>query len=289
MILRAFALVAALLLLQPPAAQARCGAPASIGDGWAISETAATGLDAERLCAMVDRFAADAEANVHGIVIARHGALAFEQYFAGNDQRWGWPIGRVEYGPEKRHDLRSVSKSVTSLLVGIAIDRGLVAGVEESVLGFFPEHAELRSAEKERIRLRDLLTMSMGLAWDERRPYTDPENSEIRMIRSRDPFRFVLEQPVVLEAGKSFNYSGGATALLGAIVERATGEKLEAFARKSLFEPLDIQDFEWVLMPNGRATTGSRTRGWFRDRAAPALTPPAISTRRRAGPSMSRP
>ena len=83
----------------------------------------------------------------------------------------------------------------------------------------------------------------------------------------RDPFRFVLEQPVVLEPGKSFNYSGGATALLGAIVERASGEKLEAFARKSLFEPLDIEDFEWVLMPNGQVAAASGLRLRPRDLA----------------------
>jgi CubicO group peptidase (beta-lactamase class C family) len=83
----------------------------------------------------------------------------------------------VKFDGETRHDLRSVSKSLTSLLVGQAIQRGKIASVDEPVMKFFPEHADLDTPEHRRITLRHLLTMSVGVAWDETIPYTNPANS----------------------------------------------------------------------------------------------------------------
>jgi len=195
--------------------------------------------------------------------------LVFEHYAAGHDERWGTPVGRVEFGPDVKHDLRSVTKSVTSLLVGIAIDRGLIRGVDEPVFGFFPEYADLRTPEKERIRLRHLLTMSSGLAWDEAASYMDsatgapnPANSMTSMESARDHYRYVLEQPVVAPPGQTYNYSGGSTELLAAVLRKTTGQSLDEFARVALFEPLGITDIEWARYPNGdpAAAFGLRLR-----------------------------
>jgi len=82
---------------------------------------------------------------VHAVLVARRGSLVYEQYLDGTDERWGAPLSRVEHGPEMRHDLRSVTKSVVGLLIGIAIDRGLVAGVDAPVFSFLPRHADLRT------------------------------------------------------------------------------------------------------------------------------------------------
>ena len=128
--------------------------------------------------------------NVHAVLVARHRQLAFERYFTGPDEHWGQPLGTVAFGPEVRHDLRSVTKSLTGLVFGVAIERGWIGGVDEPVFHFFPELADLKTSEKDGILLRHLLTMSPGLAWDEERPYTDPENSEIRMTLAADPYRF---------------------------------------------------------------------------------------------------
>ncbi|HEX8168197.1 MAG TPA: serine hydrolase [Beijerinckiaceae bacterium] len=230
-----------------------CGAPAARDDGWPITAPAEQGLDPGLLCGLVARLEAPDRPNLHGVLVARHGRLVFEHYAAGEDERWARPLGRVEHGPDILHDQRSVSKSVTALLVGIAVGRG-VLDVEAPVTGFFPEYADLRTPERDRILVRHLLTMSPGLAWEEeQRPYGAPLNSAAVMARSPEPYRFVLEQPVVAPPGAQYNYNSGATALLGKIVSKAVDAPLEEFARTALFEPLGIAAFEWGRLRNGDA------------------------------------
>ena len=244
-----------------------CGTPASGMDTWEVAKQASAGWDTKGLCALAEHLDASPQDNVHGVVVAHANRLVFEKYITGPDERWGLPLGDTAHGPDVLHDVRSVTKSVISLLVGIAIDRKLIGGVDQPVLVFFPEYAPLRSPEKDRILLRHLLAMSSGLAWDENRPYSDPKNSEIRMARARDPYRFVLEQPVSSRPDIVWNYSGGSTQLLAGVVEKATGKPIEDFAREALFEPLGITDFEWVRMPNGYVAAASGLRLRPRDMA----------------------
>jgi CubicO group peptidase (beta-lactamase class C family) len=256
------------LTLVPAAATAQtCDPPTARDDGWPVAAPAAAGLDEKRLCAIVDDLKAFKPANIHAVVVAHRGRLVFEQYFSGEDEIWARPLGVVAHGPEVKHDVRSISKSVTALLVGIAVDRKLIAGIDEPVFTFFPEYAALHSPEKERITLRHLLTMSAGLAWNETIPYTNPANSEVRMLRAPDPYRYVLEQPVVEAPGVEFNYSGGATQLLAGVIQKATGKPLVAFAREALFDPLGITDLEWVRMPNREVAAASGLRLRPRDLA----------------------
>lgn len=244
-----------------------CGVPTQGTDAWPIATPPTAGIDGKRLCALIAWLDKFKQANVHSVVVARSGTLLFEHYRKGADERWGSPLGEVAFNAEVKHDLRSISKSVTSLLVGIAIDRKLIASVDEPVMGFFPEYAQLRTPEKDRITLRHLLTMSSGIAWDEYIPYTDPANSEVRMMMATDPYRFALEPDMWTPPGESYNYNGGSTALLGRIVQKVTGQPLEAFARSALFEPLGITDFEWVKMPSGDAAAASGVRLRPRDLA----------------------
>ena len=142
--------------------------------------------------------------------------------------------------------MKSVSKSVASLAVGIAIDRGLIRSVNEPIFSFFPELSDLRSPEKERIQLVHALTMSMGLEWVEATPDTgDDNNDEARMHMAWDPCRYVLGLPVTAPAGQEFFYNTGALALVSAIIRKATGRPLDEFARETLFEPLGITGVEW--------------------------------------------
>jgi CubicO group peptidase (beta-lactamase class C family) len=171
--------------LQAPAwaeEQPGCGMPAAVADGWQIGDRHSAITNPERLCALTGKLDKVDSPNVHAVVLVRNGTLLFEYYRKGNDEKWGTSIGDVQYAPGVRHDVRSISKSVTSLLVGIAIDRGLIPSIDEPIFKSFPEFASLRSPEKDRILVRHLLTMSSGMKWDEDRPYTDPQNSEIRMI-----------------------------------------------------------------------------------------------------------
>src|SRR6266550_6271418 len=173
-----------------------CGAPVALNDGWTLAAQAEVGLDAGKLCELDSFIAQWPEANIHAVVVVRNGKLAMERYFSGEDERWGDKLGRVTYGPEIKHDLRSISKSVTSLLIGIALREGKFPALASPVFDAFPDYAELRTAEKARITFRDLLTMSAGLAWEENRPWTDPRNNEAGMILAADPFRYILFQPV---------------------------------------------------------------------------------------------
>jgi len=156
-----------------------------------------------------------------------------------------------------------VSKTVTALLVGIALGQQQLASLEQPIFDFLPAYADLRTPDKARITLRHLLTMSAGLAWDETiTPYTDPNNSAIRMSRAVDAYRYVLSEPVVTPPGAKYTYSSGATELLGAVLHQATGQRLDELARTVLFAPLGIDEFEWLRNADGTtaASWGLRLR-----------------------------
>lgn len=259
---RALPLIA---LLAAPAAMAAdpppdCRAPAALDDGWTVAAPADEGFDAATLCAVGPALDARPESNAHAVLVVRHGRLVYERYFAGEDQRWGQPLGRIAHDAATRHDLRSITKSVTALLVGIAVDTGWIKDIDAPVLSLLPQYADLRSPEKDRITLRHLLTMSSGLAWSEDLPYSDPRNSERLMSDAPDPYRYVLEQPFATAPGEQWVYSGGSTALLSAVLQQVSGRSIEVMAREMLFAPLGIDDVEWVRYPNGDPVAASGLR-----------------------------
>jgi CubicO group peptidase (beta-lactamase class C family) len=241
--------------------------PVDLKDGWTRATPAEVGLDPARLCDLDAVLEQWPHRNIHAVIVVHRGKLVMERYFAGPDERWGWTIGDVKHAPDVKHDLRSMSKSVTSLLVGIASGEGKFPALDSAVFDSFPELAALATPEKRRITFRHLLTMSSGLAWDENIPYSSPLNSERRLIDSSDPMRFILEQPLSSAPGTFYNYSGGDTTLLAAVVARTTGKRIEDYARDRLFGPLDISDFDWVRMPNGETAAASGLRLRPRDAA----------------------
>ena len=258
-------LLAALALraiLLPGAAQAApCEAPPASDDGWAVAAPGDMGIDPDRLCALVPRLEAWTEADIHAVLVVRHGKLVFEHYFAGADERRGTLLGKVAHASDLRHDARSVTKSVTALVLGIALGQGMIKGdLDTPVLDLLPAYAELRTPEKALITLRHLLTMSAGLAWDEDMPYSDPRNSEIQMDSAPDPVRFVLSQPVAAPAGEVYNYSGGGATLIAALLKQATGRPLDVLAQDLLFTPLGIADVEWYRHPSGEPVAASGLR-----------------------------
>jgi CubicO group peptidase (beta-lactamase class C family) len=239
-----------------------CESPSSTDDGWTIASPDSVGMDGAQLCGIAARLAQRAT-SVHSVVVARHGKLVFEQYFPGYDQPWGQPEGQHEFTATTKHDMRSASKSVVSLLVGIAIDRKLIEGADEPVLKFFPDHQAVMQAGWEAITLRHLLTMSSGMKWDEARAWTDPNNDEPHLTFEADPIGYVLTRPVAAPPDTLWTYNGGGTELLGSILERVSGKPLGTFAREALFQPLGITDVEWKAYPkNGKiaAAAGLRLR-----------------------------
>jgi CubicO group peptidase (beta-lactamase class C family) len=240
-----------------------CGDPVSGIDSWQVATPESVGLSKAALCSMVKWLAESKLDNVHAVLVVRHGKLVFEQYFTGDDEHLASKAGIVTFGPNVRHDERSVSKSVVSLVVGSAIDHGWIKSIDAPIFSFFPEYADLSTPEKSRITIRDLLTMSSGLEWHEEDvPYTSPVNSEIVMDLSADPLRAALAPDMAAVPGKIWNYNSGSTELLGAILKKATGKAVDQLAATLLFAPLGITDFTWYKHPNGspHAAGGLRLR-----------------------------
>jgi CubicO group peptidase (beta-lactamase class C family) len=204
--------------------------------------------------------------DLHATIVSRGETIVLERYFDGPDEAWGRPLGRVSFGPDTLHDLRSVTKSVVGLLYGIALDRGLVPPPAAPLMAQFPEYGDL-AADPTRagITVGHALTMALGTEWDEERPYTDPENSEIAMEMAPDRYRFVLERPVIAAPGTRWVYSGGAVALVGALIARGAGKPLQDFADEALFAPLGIAGFEWACGSDGVASAASGLRLTARD------------------------
>jgi len=233
---------------------------------WPTATPTEAGLDGDVLAGLTSQFEAWEEANLHAALIVRHGKLAYEHYFAGQDERWGRPLGRVTHDAGKPHDLRSVTKSVISLLAGCVLGQESEAALATPVFDLFPEHADLATGGKETMTLGHLLEMSTGLVWDEDLPYSDPANSERMMTVAPDRVRYVLEQPLWQRPGAAWTYNGGATALIAEALTRRTGKTLDALAQEHLFGPLGIEA-EWIRYDDGVAVAASGLRLRPRDTA----------------------
>ncbi|MFG1708246.1 serine hydrolase domain-containing protein [Nonomuraea sp. M3C6] len=195
--------------------------------------------------------------NLHGLVVMRGGNVVLERYGAGVDHRLGESLGHVEFDRDTLHDIRSVSKSVVALLYGIALGEGLVPEPGAGLVRQFPEYQDL---ERAHLTIEHALTMTLGLDWNEDAPYTSPANSEIAMELAPDRYRYVLERPVIEEAGKRWLYCGGASALIGGIIARGTGSPLAEYAKTALFQPLGIGDFQWSKGEDGLAMAAAGLR-----------------------------
>lgn len=198
---------------------------------------------------------------LHSVVSLVDGQLFASAYFEGEDQRWGTPLGVKAHGPDTRHDLRSVTKSIVGLLYAIARDEGIVPSPRASLVEQFPEYPDLAAdAERKKITIEHALTMTMGTQWDESLPYSDPNNSEIAMEVAADRYRFVLEQPLTDKPGEKWNYSGGATAIVAKIISKAARMPIDDYADKALFGPLGISKYTWVRGADGEPSAASGLR-----------------------------
>lgn len=155
------------------------------------------------------------------------------------------------------HTLQSVTKSITSVVYGIAITRGdFRASLDTPVLRYFND-STVRNLDdrKRRMTLRNVLTMSTGLDWNEGLPLDDPDNPAIQMEASDDWVRYVIDRPMAYEPGTAFEYSSGASELLALIFRTETGQDIESYAVQHLFRPLGIKQHYWKRAPRGMPDT----------------------------------
>ncbi len=139
-----------------------------------------------------------------------------------------------------------MTKSVVSALVGVAMDKRLMPGLDTPLVEFFPEYKDVQTPERRLITLGHALSMTAGLEWNERVPYTDSKNDEIAMTRSADPVRYVLTRPIVARPGEKWEYNGGLTQVVATALQRSTRTPIKQFANDVLFRPLGITDVEWL-------------------------------------------
>jgi len=168
---------------------------------------------------------------IRSVLVSRNDNIVLETYFH--------PFSR-----EDRTLAASVTKSIISALVGIAVDNGVIKDIDQKIGGFFPEFTFLREeTKKQDITIRHLLTMSSGLQWD------DGEDQAEMMTRS-DCAEYVLSRPLAEKPGAVFNYNSGGAHVLSVLLTRATGMNTRKFAEKYLFAPLGITDFDWKPAPD---------------------------------------
>ena len=192
-------------------------------------------------------------ANIHSILIAKNNKLVYEEYFSGKDATWAeGDVGVVNFTKDSLHDARSISKSIISACIGIAIHQRLIKSVHQRILDFFPEYASLLIGTKKTITIENLLTMSDGLEWNENIIYSDTMNSEIQMYNSPDPVAYILGRNLVHAPGKQWNYNSGSVTLLGAIIQKVSGMNTDIYADKYLFQPLGINEYYWNKLPNSK-------------------------------------
>jgi CubicO group peptidase (beta-lactamase class C family) len=201
------------------------------------------------------------------LIVSRGGKTIFEHYGEGPAEAWGRPLGIVKFGPTVLHDLRSVSKSVVSWVYGIALAQGKVPAPETKLSAAFPQYADLlQQPERAGLTLGHVLNMTVDMDWDELTiPYGDLRNSENAMEAAPDRYRYVLERPILGPPGVKWTYNGGCTTLLGRLIAEGTGEKLHAYARRVLFEPLGFGANEWMLSKDGNEIAASGLRLLPRD------------------------
>lgn len=198
-------------------------------DGWSRAQPEAVGLNPALLVEMFD-FVREHQTRIHSLQIVRRGKLVLDAYF-------------YPFGPGSRHDVASVTKSITSTLVGLAIERGHFRGVDEPLM---PSDADQR---KRTIALEHLLTMQAG--WD--CGFEPNERRLVEMRQSSDWLQFMLELPMVAQPGTRWAYCSGNCHVLSALLTQRTGTNALAFARRELFEPLGITDLAWPSDSRGNS------------------------------------
>jgi CubicO group peptidase (beta-lactamase class C family) len=256
-------LIAVLVLTAAPLLALAYTPPAARDDGWPVADAAAAGWNTARFDELETQISAKPWPNITSVLVAQDGRLVYENYFNGGAR-------------DTLNDMRSATKTVTALLLGMAIDRGLIKDEQARVYTFFRDKIPARGlpARKAAMTLQDLLTMSS--AWE-----CDDENNfsaghEERMYLSEDWTDFALRiplrgfapwqpRPADSPYGRAFSYCTAGSFLLGAVVQRAARQPLQEFAATSLERPLGISAVQWNTSSEGTGMGGGGTRYRTRD------------------------
>ncbi|MGE5625580.1 MAG: serine hydrolase domain-containing protein [Bacillota bacterium] len=226
--------------------------PPAEDDGWQTASLQSAGLDPKPLTALVQQIL-DTQTDwytapyIQGLLVARHGKLALEEYFYGFDR-------------DRPHDSRSAGKTFTGALVGIALDRGAKFSLDSPAYPLFTQYKDFANPDprKQKITVQDLLTMNSGLACDDNDD-DSPGNEDTMQSQDKQPdwYKYALDLPMQSEPGNGIAvYCTAGINLLGGILRNAAGMPLTDFFQKYYAAPLDIRDYHMNLDPLGNAYMG---------------------------------
>jgi CubicO group peptidase (beta-lactamase class C family) len=247
-------------------------------DTWPVATPQSVGMNKDSLEAFDKDIASGKYGNVDGMVITRNGKLVYQKYYKhdyakiygdsakitsalnphdpGGPYNYYNPWWHPYYHNSDLHSLQSVTKTITSIIIGVAITNKDFPDISTKVLSFFDTSKVKNIDDRKRsMTIRDLLTMTAGFDWNENVHYSDPRNDCTLMEASFDWVEYTINKPMAVEPGKSFNYNSGASQILSYIFRKATGKDIEEYAVKNLFLPLGIHRYFWKRIPNGLADT----------------------------------
>jgi CubicO group peptidase (beta-lactamase class C family) len=226
--------------------------PENINDGLNVGTLDEVNIDSALIIKAMNKIQQGKFEEVHSMLIYKDNKLVFEKYFKGHQFKWDASKHHgdlVAWNRNMLHNIMSATKSVTSVCVGIAIKKGFIKSVHQSIFDYLPEHQHLKVDGKEKITIEHLLTMTSGLEWKEwSAPYSSSDNPNIGIwYQDKDPITYILEKPQIDKPGSSFNYSSGNTIVLGEIIRNATKMTIDEFSYKYLFKPLGIDSSSWAV------------------------------------------
>ena len=234
-----------------PGANYSYAPPPERADGWPVGHVDNVGISREKIERFVQLLIDSPitglhSSQVHALLIARHGKLVVEEYFHGFDRH-------------TLHDTRSAAKSVTSTLLGAAIQANYSISTTTSVYNVMNGGTAINEVEPPRrdLKVEHLLTMSSGFHCDDSDPKA-PGNEDAMQQQGTQPdwYRFTLDLPMVFQPGEKSIYCSGNANLLGGVIARATGHHLEDLFRNLLAEPLGIKHYALNTQPTGEPYMG---------------------------------
>lgn len=241
---------------------------------WPVASPQSQSMNADSLQAFHNDIASGKYGYIDGMLITRNGKLIYQQsyqhdyakiygdsaakksglnqYDPGGPYNYYNPWWHPFYHRSDLHSLQSVTKTITSVIIGVATARKEFPALSTPVLSFF-DTTTVKNIDdrKKRMTILHLLTMTAGFDWDESFHYSDPRNDCTVMEGSFDWVQYVIDKPMAVEPGQSFRYNSGASQLLSYIFRKATGKDIEEYAFQYLFSPLGITRYFWKRSPTG--------------------------------------
>ncbi|MEC0226737.1 serine hydrolase domain-containing protein [Paenibacillus alba] len=215
---------------------------------WQVADPASLRMDSDKLSELEPMIQSE-YSNINGIVVVRNGYVAYEKYYNG-------------YGPDDTHHVASVTKSILSALIGIAIDASYIQSVDQKVLDFFPEYVpDAVDKQQREITIRHLLTMTAPY------PFEDWHEPLDKMCMQPDWVKYTLDMLGLKGVVGAFKYSTAGAHLLSAILTRSTGKSAREFANEGLFKPIgmkEIPDYEMKSF-GFEDLFGKHVKGWVKD------------------------